>query len=132
MSATIPLSTPAPAPAEQTSPINLTEKAAAKVKQIIADEQAKGSAPEKIYLRVRVVGGGCSGFQHKLDLDPNMNPKLDDVFEMHGVSIVVDKRSAMYLGGVQVDYHDELHRSGFSVSNPNAKTTCGCGSSFSM
>ena len=132
MSATIPLNAPATAPAETTSPVNLTEKAAIKVKQIIADEQAKGSAPEKIYLRVRVVGGGCSGFQHKLDLDPNMNAKLDDVFELHGVSIVVDKRSSMYLGGVQVDYHDELHRSGFSVSNPNAKTTCGCGSSFSM
>ena len=82
--------------------------------------------------RFVIRGGGCSGFQHKLDLDPTMNPKLDDVFELHGVSIVVDKRSSMYLGGVQVDYHDELHRSGFSVSNPNAKTTCGCGSSFSM
>jgi iron-sulfur cluster assembly protein len=131
MSATIPLNTPA-APVEQTGPVALTEKAAAKVKQIIADEQAKGSAPEKIYLRVRVVGGGCSGFQHKLDLDPNVNPKLDDIYEIHGVSVVVDKRSSMYLGGVQVDYHDELTRSGFSVSNPNAKTTCGCGSSFSM
>jgi iron-sulfur cluster assembly protein len=131
MSTTIPLNTPA-APAETTSPIVLTEKAAAKVKQIITDEQSKGSAPAQIYLRVRVVGGGCSGYQHKLDLDPNMNPKLDDVFDMHGVAVVIDKRSSMYLGGVIVDYHDELHRSGFSVSNPNAKTTCGCGSSFSM
>jgi iron-sulfur cluster assembly protein len=132
MSTTLPQSTPETAPVDRPSPVALTEKAAAKVKQIIADEQAKGSAPEKIYLRVRVVGGGCSGFQHKLDLDPNMNPKLDDVFDVHGVSVVVDKRSSMYLGGVQVDYHDELTRSGFSVTNPNAKTTCGCGSSFSM
>lgn len=115
-----------------TAPIVLTEKAAAKVKQIIADEQSKGNPAQKIYLRLRVVGGGCSGFQHKLDLDPNVNPKLDDVFDVHGVEVVVDKRSAMYLTGVQVDYHDELHRSGFSVSNPSAKTTCGCGSSFSM
>src|SRR5438105_6925555 len=123
---TIPLNAPAAAPADQSNlPVQLTEKAAAKVKQIIADEHAKGNAPEKIYLRVRVVGGGCSGFQHKLDLDPSMNPKLDDVFDIHGVSIVVDKRSCMYLGGVQVDFHDDLHRSGFSVSNPNAKTTCG-------
>jgi iron-sulfur cluster assembly protein len=127
------MSTPEAAPADRTSPVVLSEKAAAKVKQIVADEQAKGpDAPKQIHLRVRVVGGGCSGFQHKLDLDPNVNPKLDDVYEMHGVSIVVDKRSAMYLNGVQVDYHDELHRSGFSVSNPSAKTTCGCGSSFSM
>ena len=132
MSATIPLSTPAPAPAEQTSPINLTEKAAAKVKQIIADEQAKGSAPEKIYLRVRVVGGGCSGFQHKLDLDPQVSEKLDDVFELEGVPVVVDKRSALYLDGVVVDFHDDLNKRGFSVENPNAKTKCGCGSSFSM
>jgi iron-sulfur cluster assembly accessory protein len=130
---TLPLSEPQAAPVDRGAPpIVLTDKAAAKVKQIVADEQAKGGAPEKIYLRVRVVGGGCSGFQHKLDLDPNVNPKLDDTYEMHGVGVVVDKRSSMYLNGVQVDYHDELHRSGFSVSNPNAKTTCGCGSSFSM
>jgi iron-sulfur cluster assembly accessory protein len=129
---TLPMSGAQAAPVETSAPIVLTEKAAAKVKQIVADEQAKGGAPERIYLRVRVVGGGCSGFQHKLDLDPNVNPKLDDTYEMHGVGVVVDKRSSMYLNGVQVDYHDELHRSGFSVSNPNAKTTCGCGSSFSM
>jgi iron-sulfur cluster insertion protein len=130
--ATLPVSTPEAPHAEHASPVILSEKAAAKVKQIVADEHAKGGAPEKIYLRVRVVGGGCSGFQHKLDLDPNVNPKLDDVYEMHGVEIVVDKRSSMYLNGVQVDYHDDLTRSGFSVSNPSAKTTCGCGSSFSM
>ena len=56
--------------------------------------------PEKIYLRLRVVGGGCSGFQHKLDLDPQVNEKLDEVFEFHGVPVVVDKRSLMYLSGV--------------------------------
>jgi iron-sulfur cluster assembly protein len=117
---------------DRPSPVTLTEKAAAKVKQIVAEEQAKGSAPEKIYLRIRVVGGGCSGFQHKLDLDPALNPKLDDVYEQHGVSIAIDKRSGMYLGGVTVDYHDDLNRSGFSITNPSAKTTCGCGSSFSM
>jgi iron-sulfur cluster insertion protein len=112
--------------------VTLTEKAAKRVKQIVAEQQQSGSAPEKVYLRVRVVGGGCSGFQHKLDLDPQMNDKLDDVFEQHGVPLVIDKRSQMYLTGVTVDYHDELNRQGFSVSNPQAKTTCGCGSSFSM
>lgn len=129
---TLPMSESQAVPAERSAPVVLTEKAAAKVKQIVADEQAKGGAPEKIYLRLRVVGGGCSGFQHKLDLDPNVNAKLDDTYEIHGVPVVIDKRSSMYLAGVQVDYHDDLHRSGFSVSNPNAKTTCGCGSSFSM
>ena len=110
----------------------VTEKAAAEVKRIISDQQANGEMQEKIYLRVRVVGGGCSGFQNKLDLDPQVNEKLDEVFEFHGVPVVVDKRSLMYLGGATVDFHDDLNRRGFSISNPNAKSTCGCGSSYSM
>ena len=90
------------------------------------------AAFSKIHLRMRVVGGGCSGFQHKLDLDPQVNPKLDEVFQFHGVDVVVDKRSLLYLGGVTVDFHNDLNRRGFSVTNPQAKSTCGCGSSFSM
>jgi len=86
----------------------------------------------KIHLRMRVVGGGCSGFQHKLDLDPAVNEKLDETFELNGVPIVVDKRSLMYLGDATVDFHDDLIRRGFSITNPSAKSTCGCGSSFSM
>jgi iron-sulfur cluster assembly accessory protein len=113
-------------------PLVVTEKAAAEVKRIIADQQASGEMQEKIYLRVRVVGGGCSGFQNKLDLDPQVNEKLDEVFEFHGVPVVVDKRSLMYLGGATVDFHDDLNRRGFSISNPQAKSTCGCGSSYSM
>ncbi len=112
--------------------ITLTEKAAGEVKRIITEQQQAANAPEKIYLRMRVVGGGCSGFQHKLDLDPQVNAKLDDVSEQFGVPIVVDKRSQMYLSEVTVDFHDDLNRRGFSISNPSAKTTCGCGSSFSM
>jgi iron-sulfur cluster assembly accessory protein len=115
----------------ETGKITLTEKAAAKVKQIIADQGSEGT-PEKIYLRLRVVGGGCSGFQNKLDLDPVVNAKLDEVSEQHGVPIVVDKRSMMYLTNVTVDYHEDLNRQGFSINNPAAKGTCGCGSSFSM
>lgn len=110
------------------APIVLTEKAAAEVKRIVAEQ----GSDEKLYLRVRVVGGGCSGFQHKLDLDPAVSDKLDEVYQQHGVDIVIDKRSALYLDGVTVDFHDDLNKRGFSVSNPNAKTTCGCGSSFSM
>ena len=115
-------------------PIVVTEKAAEAVKRIIAQEREQGRMPdgEQVYLRMRVVGGGCSGFQHKLDLDPTVNPKLDEVFEFHGVPVVVDKRSLMYLDGVTVDFHDDLNRRGFSISNPNAKSHCGCGSSFSM
>jgi iron-sulfur cluster insertion protein len=113
-------------------PITVTEKAAAEVKRIVQEGQSSGSLPEKLYLRVRVVGGGCSGFQHKLDLEPGVNDKLDEVFEAHGVPVVVDKRSLMYLENAQVDFHDDLNRRGFSITNPNAKSTCGCGSSFSM
>jgi iron-sulfur cluster assembly protein len=109
-------------------PITVTEKAAGEVKRIIEEQQFK----DKVYLRMRVVGGGCSGFQHKLDLDLNVNPKLDEVYEFHGIPVVVDKRSLMYLDNAQVDFHDDLNRRGFSISNPNAKSTCGCGSSFSM
>jgi iron-sulfur cluster insertion protein len=112
--------------------ITVTEKAASEVKRIIQEQQSAGSMPEKIYLRLRVVGGGCSGFQHKLDLDPQVNEKLDQLFEFHGVPVVVDKRSLMYLDNAMVDFHDDLNRRGFSITNPNAKSTCGCGSSFSM
>ena len=114
--------------ANKVVPISLTEKAASEVRRIAADQAA--NAP--LYLRVRVVGGGCSGFQHKLDLDETVNEKLDELFELHGVNIVIDKRSMLYLDGVTVDFHDDLNKRGFSVSNPSAKTTCGCGSSFSM
>ena len=111
--------------------ITVTEKAANEVKRIVAEQLPPGST-EKLYLRMRVVGGGCSGFQHKLDLDPQVNEKLDNVYEMHGVPVVVDKRSLMYLSEVTVDFHDDLNKRGFSINNPSAKSTCGCGSSFSM
>jgi len=112
-------------------PIVLTEKAAGEVRKIIADQVAAGET-RALHLRMRVVGGGCSGFQHKLDLDPEVNTKLDEIFELQGVPVVIDKRSLLYLEGVTVDFHDDLNRRGFSISNPNAKGTCGCGSSFSM
>lgn len=125
---TIGLKTDAPPAAP---PIVLTEKAANEVKKIIADQVAAGET-RTLHLRMRVVGGGCSGFQHKLDLDPEVNSKLDETFEMQGVPVVIDKRSLLYLSGVTVDFHDDLNKRGFSISNPQAKGTCGCGSSFSM
>jgi len=114
-------------------PITVTEKAASEVKRILDEQKREGAElPEKVHLRLRVVGGGCSGFQHKLDLDPQVNEKLDEVFEFHGTPVVVDKRSLMYLENVTVDFHDDLNRRGFSINNASAKSTCGCGSSFSM
>jgi len=94
--------------------------------------KAAGTILGKVYLRLRVVGGGCSGLQHKLDLDPVMNPKGDEHYVIHGIPVAIDKRSSLYIAGVNIDYHEDLNRRGFSVSNPKAKTTCGCGSSFSM
>jgi iron-sulfur cluster assembly accessory protein len=129
--ATLGLKDEAKLEAPKAPAITITEKAAEEVKRIVADQQAAG-ATEKLYLRMRVVGGGCSGFQHKLDLDPQVNPKLDEVFQVHGIEVVVDKRSLLYLSGVTVDFHNDLNRRGFSISNPSAKSTCGCGSSFSM
>ena len=112
--------------------ITVTEKAAGEVKRIIAEQRDTGNFPEVVYLRLRVVGGGCSGYQNKLDLDPTYNEKLDEKFEFHGVPVLVDKRSLMYLEGATVDFHQDGLVSGFSISNPQAKSTCGCGSSFSM
>ena len=119
------------APVKTGPAVTLTPKAASEVKRIMAEQAASGTE-EKLHLRVRVVGGGCSGFQHKLDLDPQVSEKLDDVFELEGVPVVVDKRSMLYLAGAVVDFHDDLNKRGFTITNPNAKSTCGCGSSYSM
>jgi iron-sulfur cluster assembly protein len=116
---------------QQQGPLVVTEKAAAEVKRIIQEGQASGQLPEKVYLRVRVVGGGCSGLQNKLDLDQEVT-KMDELFEYHGVPVVVDRRALIYLEGATVDFHDDLNRRGFSITNPHAKSTCGCGSSYSM
>lgn len=111
--------------------ITITEKAANEVNRILKEQGYKED--EKVYLRLRVTGGGCSGFQNKLDLDTEIKEKTDDTYFIQGINVVVDKRSALYLDGVSVDFSDaNLQRQGFIVNNPNAKTTCGCGSSFSM
>ncbi len=110
--------------------ITVTDKAASEVNRILK-EQGLGADGEKVYLRLSVRGGGCSGFQHKLDLDTEVSEK-DNLQEVNGVNVAVDGKSALYLDGVIVDFHDDLNKRGFSVHNPAAKTTCGCGSSFSM
>jgi iron-sulfur cluster insertion protein len=113
--------------------ITLTERAAEEVKRIVAEGKADDpNAPETMYLRLRIVGGGCSGFQNKLDLEPTINEKLDEVIEAHGVKLVVDKRSLLYAEGSTIDFHEDLNKRGFSVVNPQATGRCGCGSSFSM
>ncbi|MCA1827362.1 MAG: iron-sulfur cluster insertion protein ErpA [Myxococcales bacterium] len=108
------------------TPVRLTDKAAAMVKETIERENLTGSG-----LRVAVVGGGCSGFQYSLDIEKEERPG-DLVFEASGVKCFVDPMSSMYLLGVEIDYVEgQFGQSGFAFKNPNAKHTCGCGSSFS-
>ena len=104
--------------------IDMTDGAAAKIKKLAAD---KGIAVEG-GLRVKVVGGGCSGLTYKMDLDQLRDG--DKVFEHDGAKLVVDRKSFLYLNGTVLDYKDELMSSGFTLQNPNVKRTCGCGSSF--
>ena len=107
-------------------PLEFTEAAANKVKFLIADEDN----PE-LKLRVYITGGGCSGFQYGFTFDDKINDG-DMTIEKQGVSLVVDPMSLQYLVGGCVDYTEGLEGSRFIVTNPNAKTTCGCGSSFSI
>ena len=85
---------------------------------------------DAVRLRVGVKGGGCSGFSYVLDLTET-EKETDEVFEQHGIKVVCDPKSLLYLNGTTVDFKDELMGRGFVFNNPNASTTCGCGSSFS-
>jgi iron-sulfur cluster assembly accessory protein len=111
---------------ESPAMVRLTDKAAAMVKETIERENLQGSG-----LRVAVVGGGCSGFQYSLDIEKEQRAG-DFIFDVKGVRCFVDPMSSMYLAGVEIDYLEgQFGQSGFSFKNPNAKHTCGCGSSFS-
>jgi iron-sulfur cluster assembly protein len=124
-------SNPSPARAPRKAPIELTEKAALMVKKAL-DEQNSGGLELK-FLRVGVIGGGCSGFSYDLDLIKESKP-TDFQFEMHGLQIVIDPMSSQYLKGTVIDYYEDPTnpmRAGFKFNNPQAKHTCGCGSSFS-
>ncbi len=106
--------------------ITLTEKAAAEVKRV---KEQQNFGDEK-FLRIGVAGGGCSGFNYTLGFDENYDAKADSQYDMHGVKVVVDKKSALYLDGTTVDWYEGLERRGFTFDNPNAVKSCGCGSSF--
>jgi iron-sulfur cluster assembly protein len=106
--------------------VNMTERAAQEVKRVISE----GQHSEETFLRVRITAGGCSGFSYALGFDQSFDDVADDVVEQHGVKVVIDKKSALYLDGTTLDYHAGLDRSGFHFENPNATKTCGCGSSF--
>jgi iron-sulfur cluster assembly accessory protein len=102
----------------------LTEKAQGKVKEIL-DSQPEPFAG----LRVQVVGGGCSGFQYHMGFEKQENSG-DEVLDMSGFKVFVDRGSSMYLDGTEIDWVEALTGSGFKFNNPNVKSTCGCGESF--
>jgi iron-sulfur cluster assembly accessory protein len=107
------------------APLNLTPSAIAKVREIMATQD-----PLPAGLRIGVVGGGCSGFQYNMAFE-NQAGMMDKVFNFDDLKIFVDATSLMYLDGCTVDYLETLEAAGFKFENPNVKSTCGCGSSFS-
>ena len=107
--------------------INVTGKALSEIKRI----QEKDATATDSMLRVQVIGGGCSGMSYKLGFDNQPATSNDKVYETEGVKIVCDAKSFLYLSGMTLDFTDGLNGTGFVFNNPNAKRTCGCGSSFS-
>ncbi|MCL7986827.1 iron-sulfur cluster assembly accessory protein [Sphingobacterium sp. lm-10] len=107
--------------------VTVTEKAKARIDEILMDEQYNGS----YFVRVAVESGGCSGLSYKLDFD-NVEKKGDQFFEDNGVKICLDIKSYLYLAGTELDYTDGLGGKGFEFHNPNASRTCACGESFSV
>jgi iron-sulfur cluster insertion protein len=112
--------------AAPTNPVNLTSSAQAKVKEIMATQD-----PLPAGLRIGVVGGGCSGFQYSMSFE-NQQGMMDKVVRFDDLKVFVDATSAMYLNGCIVDYVETLEAAGFKFENPQVKSTCGCGSSFSV
>lgn len=107
--------------------IHVTETAASRISELLVEEGRLDAG-----LRVFVQGGGCSGFQYGLMIDEGEgDPESDQVFEVNGVKLLVDPISLRYLTGAEVDFVDNNMGGGFTIKNPNAKSTCGCGSSFS-
>ncbi len=108
--------------------VMLTESAAKEIRTIINDQELDA---EKVRLRVGVKGGGCSGFSYVLDLTESQKDH-DEVFEQHGIKIICDPKSLLYLTGTTVDFKEDIMQRGFVFQNPNATTSCGCGSSFAV
>jgi iron-sulfur cluster assembly protein len=108
--------------------ISLSESAANEIKKIVKEQ---GLPESETRLRVGVKGGGCSGFSYMLDLTEEPKNEADEELESNGVKILVDMKSYLYLSGVEIDFKDEVMGRGFVFKNPNATSSCGCGSSFS-
>lgn len=107
--------------------IKLTEAAAVEIKRVMEEQNRE----ELKYVRVGVVGGGCSGFQYAFNFTSDYDTTDDFLQEQHGVGVVVDKKSDLFLDGTTIDFYSGLDKRGFQFDNPNAVKSCGCGSSFS-
>jgi iron-sulfur cluster assembly accessory protein len=110
--------------------IKLTEAAAAEAKKAMEDSDALLS--DKMYLRIEVKGGGCSGFEYNLTVSLEYDEQKDKLSHQHGVDVIVDRKSDLYLDGTTLDYYTDISKRGFVFDNPNAVKSCGCGSSFSV
>jgi len=115
--------------------ITITELAAKEIKTIIEQQKEtaakNGDTPASLFLRVGVKGGGCSGFSYTLDLTENKSDN-DESWAHHGIEVICDTKSQIYLDGTTIDFKDEVMGRGFVFTNPNASSSCGCGSSFSV
>ena len=105
--------------------INITDKAISKIQEVLKEQNMK-------YFRIRVKGGGCSGFQYVFKSEDSINKKRDIIFNFKNLQILIDKNSMDFINESELDYKDELIGSSFSITNPNAKNSCGCGTSFSV
>lgn len=126
-----PVDPAAPADTETSKPsrgVQLTERAALEIQRVIKEQ---GFPVDSTWVRIGAKGGGCSGFTYVLDFDQNGPTEFDLTFEMHGVNVVVDKKSEFFMGGTELDFNDGLLDRGFVFKNPLASGTCGCGTSFS-
>jgi iron-sulfur cluster insertion protein len=125
MNAAVEITRPSEAELEIPQPLVFSDAAAAKVRQLIDEE-----GNEALKLRVFVQGGGCSGFQYGFTFDEVVNED-DTTMERNGVTLLIDSMSYQYLVGAEIDYKEDIEGAQFVIKNPNATTTCGCGSSFS-
>ena len=105
--------------------INITDKAISKIQEVLLSQKMK-------YFRIKVKGGGCSGFQYIFKSDNELNQEKDEIFDFNDLKVLIDKNSMEFIDQSELDYKEEMIGSSFSITNPKAKNSCGCGSSFSV
>ena len=110
------------------SSVELSEQAIAELKKI----KNENDFADDVGLRIGVKGGGCSGFSYVMEFDEDEPAEVDEIIDIEGIAIYVDKKSMLYLDGIKIDFHEDLMQRGFVFQNPNASGTCGCGSSFGV